>query len=87
MEGTAFSNALKSARKEKGWTRLQAYMKSLNISTDEIFTPDTLRKWETGEQAPMSIERIVGLAELYGRPQLIGLRIIDAKQAIKKLLR
>ena len=48
MEGTAFSKALRSAREEKGWTRLQAYMKSLNISDDEIFTPDTLRKWETG---------------------------------------
>lgn len=78
MEGTAFSNALRSAREEKGWTRLQAYMKSLNISDDEIFTPDTLRKWETGEQVPMSIERIVGLAKLYDKPELIRLRIKGA---------
>ncbi len=78
MEGTAFSKALRSARKEKGWTRLQAYMKSLNISDDEIFTPDTLRKWETGEQVPMSIERIVGLAKLYNKPELIRLRIKGA---------
>ena len=78
MEGTAFSNALRSAREEKGWTRLQAYMKSLNISDDEIFAPDTLRKWETGEQVPMSIERIVGLAKLYGKPELIRLRIKGA---------
>ena len=78
MEGTAFSNALRSAREEKGWTRLQAYMKSLNISDDEIFTPDTLRKWETGEQVPMSIERIVGLAKLYNKPELIRLRIKGA---------
>lgn len=78
MEGTAFSKALRSARKEKGWTRLQAYMKSLNISDDEIFTPDTLRKWETGEQVPMSIERIVGLAKLYDKPELIRLRIKGA---------
>lgn len=78
MEGTAFSKVLRSARKEKGWTRLQAYMKSLNISDDEIFTPDTLRKWETGEQVPMSIERIVGLAKLYNKPELIRLRIKGA---------
>ena len=78
MEGTAFSKALRSARKEKGWTRLQAYMKSLNISDDEIFTPYTLRKWETGEQVPMSIERIVGLAKLYDKPEIIRLRIKGA---------
>ena len=78
MEGTAFSNALRSAREEKGWTRLQAYMKSLNISDDEIFTPDTLRKWETGEQVPMSIERIVGIAKLYNKPELILIRIKGA---------
>lgn len=53
-------------------------MKSLNISDDEIFTPDTLGKWETGEQVPMSIERIVGLAKLYNKPELIRLRIKGA---------
>ena len=86
MEGTAFSNALRSARQEKGWSRLQAYMKSLAVSTNEIFTPDTLRKWEAGTQAPMNIERVVGLAELYGGPDLIEIRIMEAKRAIKKLL-
>lgn len=84
MQSTEFSRMLRSAREKKGWSRLQAYMKSLDVSANEIFTPDTLRKWETGEQAPMSIERIVGLAKLYGKPQLIEVRLHEAEESIKK---
>ena len=79
MKGTAFSRALRDARKEKGWTRLQAYMKSLEITTNQAVTPDSLQKWETGEQIPMSIERVVVLARLYRMPELIEIRLKECE--------
>ena len=86
---TEFPNALLTTRQvarilKVNQNRVSEYANSGKLPY--VYTPDTLRKWETGEQVPMSIERVVGLAELYSSPELIELRIVEAKIAIKKLL-
>jgi hypothetical protein len=76
MKDAAFAKALKSARKKRGWTRIQVYMKSLELSKNgtEVFGFSCIEKWENGRELP-GLKPTVAFSRLYQMPELIQLRI------------
>jgi transcriptional regulator with XRE-family HTH domain len=80
-----FGRACRQAREAKGWSYIQAMMK-INGLCDKrgkpICTERSLVRWETGEFLP-KIEPTKAMAIVYGRPDLISLRI-EAIEFLRK---
>jgi len=71
-----FGEAVRSAREGKGLTRIQACLKINDLckKRESIVSPDALEKWENGRGLP-KIEPVKAMAVVYGKPELIELRV------------
>ncbi|MCM0760286.1 helix-turn-helix transcriptional regulator [Sporomusa sphaeroides DSM 2875] len=71
-----FGEAVRAARESMGWTRVQASLKINDLcqKRESIVSPDALEKWENGRVLP-KIEPVKAMAHVYGKPELIDLRV------------
>ncbi|WP_434132154.1 helix-turn-helix domain-containing protein [Sporomusa sphaeroides] len=71
-----FGKAVRSAREGMGLTRVQASIRINDLcqKRETLVSPDALEKWENGRGLP-KIEPVKAMAVVYGRPELIDLRV------------